>query len=278
MPTDVPKMPSLKFGDKGHDVQVLQALLQSRGFFNGVTQGNFLNKTLCAVQYWQQTHLGPDGKFLTVDGEVGPNTWWSLYNPVGAPQKSHITGEIPNGLSDDRQKFLSTCLAEHAAGVAESPLGSNWGDGVTKYLTGVGPAYWCCFFVSWCYNHTFNAYPLGKRFGGCSDFWNTAKAAGKAFKKDTYAPIPGDIFIMQYKNAAGSYTGLGHTGVVLSVSPNNLEFNTIEGNAADRVKIGTREMSQSTLTGFINLFDSDRNFEHVLLNAAQADSSVSGTR
>ena len=271
-------LPRLKRGDTGQDVLVLQSLLQSRGFFNGATKGNFLNKTEAAVRYWQQTHQGPDGKFLDVDGIVGPSTWWSLYKPVGAPQRSNIKGIIPNGLTDKRVSFLQTCLKEHTDGVAESPLGSNWGDGVTKYLLGIGPAFWCCFYVSWCYKESFGKYPLDKRFGGCLDFWNTAKKAGRAFNKETYNPIPGDIFIMLYRNNSGKLTGQGHTGVVLSVSKDNKSFNTLEGNAGDRVKLGIRSMSQSTLVGFINMFDGDRSFEHNLLTAEQIDSSVASTR
>lgn len=275
---DYKTLPILKYGDKGHDVQVLQSLLQSRGFFNAATQGNFLNKTKAAVVYWQQTHLGPDGKFLDVDGVVGADTWWSLYNPVGAPQKSNIKSIIPNGLSESRVKFLQSCVAEHQAGVAESPLGSNWGDGVTKYLEGIGPAFWCCFFVSWNFKNAFGKYPLDKRFGSCIDFWRTAKKAGRAFDKNTYQPIPGDIFIMLYRNGSGALTGQGHTGVVLAVNNGSTAFNTIEGNAGDRVKVGTRYVSQSTLVGYINMFDGERNFDHFLIEADKVDSSVAGTR
>lgn len=271
-------LPTLKFGDTGSDVKILQSLLQSRGFFNGRIGGNFQTMTDKSVKYWQQTHVGPDKKFLVVDGVVGPNTWYSLYNPDGEAQKNNIKGVIPNGLSEDRQKFLTTCLAEHALGVAESPLGSNYGDGVTKYVEGFGPVYWCCLFISWCFHKTFGKYQLDKRFAGCADFWNTAKKHGRAFNKESHNPIPGDIFIMLFRNSNGRLTGMGHTGVVLSVSKDNNYFNTIEGNASDRVKIGTRSITQSTLVGFINMFDGLRDFEHVLLDAEDADTSVTGTR
>jgi hypothetical protein len=44
----------------------------------------------------------------------------------------------------------SIARAEHQAGVHEDPDGSNWGDGVIKYLEeGGSPAdFWCCFFWS----------------------------------------------------------------------------------------------------------------------------------
>ena len=138
--------PTLKYGDTGDDVKILQTILQSQGFFDGKTGGNFLSKTLRAVKYFQQTHIGRDGKFLDVDGIVGPNTWWALENPSGEGQRNFIDARIPKGLTSIRQDILGTALHEHAIGVREVPDGSNWGDGVTKYLTGIGPAPWCCFY------------------------------------------------------------------------------------------------------------------------------------
>lgn len=270
-------MKTLRYGDTGEDVKVLQSLLQAQGFFNGYVGGNFKTKTRAAVHYFQQTHIGKDGEFLKVDGIVGPNTWWALYNPAGAAQRNNIKGDIISGLSDSREKLLVTAIGEHKKGVAEDPDGANWGDGVTKYLTGIGPAPWCNFYVSWCYHETFGEWPQGKRHGHCMTFWNEAKKLGNAKTKDKYKPVPGDIFIMLYKNSSGRYTGSGHTGIVLSRLGDT--FNTVEGNAGNRVKVGKRYMSQSTLVGFINLFGNDSpNFEQKLFTAESVDSSFSGTR
>lgn len=270
--------PILRHGDRGTNVRILQAMLQSQGFFDGETNGNFLSKTLAAVQYFQQTHLGPDGKFLEVDGIVGPNTWWALENPVGAPQRSFIDPRIPDGISEARQKLLSIALNEHRLGVKESPLGSNWGDGVTKYLEGIGPAPWCCYFYSWVYKQVHNEWPLDARHGHCLTFWKAAKKFDKAHDKDVYVPIPGDAFLMLYRGNKGTLTGSGHIGFVLSVAPDGKAFNTIEGNTGDRVKVGTRFMSQSTLEGFINLHDMNKDFERVLLPAGALNSSLASTR
>jgi hypothetical protein len=80
----------LEFGETGDEVKLLQALLQSQGYFAGAVLGHFQEKTRQAVIYFQQTHLGPDGRELEVDGVVGANTWWALYHPSGAAQKSNI--------------------------------------------------------------------------------------------------------------------------------------------------------------------------------------------
>ena len=270
--------PTLKYGDKGNDVKVLQAILQSQGFFDGEIAGNFLSKTLQSLQYFQQTHQGPDGQFLEVDGVVGPNTWWALENPVGDAQRSFIDPRIPDGICEARQNLLSTALNEHKIGVTELPGGSNWGDGVTKYLEGIGPAPWCCYFYSWVYHQVHAAYPLDARHGHCLTFWKAAKKFEKAHDRKVYVPIPGDAFVMLYRSNKGTLTGSGHIGFVLSVSPDGKAFNTIEGNAGDRVKVGTRYMSQSTLEGFINLHDMNKDFERVLLPAGTLNSSLSSTR
>ena len=270
--------PLLAHGSKGEYVKILQALLQSQGFFDGEIGGNFLSKTLQAVQYFQQTHLGPDGQFLEVDGEVGDDTWWALQNPSGEPQRSGIDPRIPEGISEARVKLLTVALQEHAAGVKEIPDGSNWGGGVTKYLQDIGPAPWCCYFYSWVFQQSEGTYPLGTRHGHCLTFWKAAKLVGKAFDKKSYVPIPGDAFIMLYRSHKGTLTGSGHIGFVLSVSPDGKSFNTIEGNAGNRVKVGTRQVSQSTLEGFINLHDMNKEFTRRLLTASSMDSSLSGTR
>jgi hypothetical protein len=270
--------PTLAYGAEGEHVKVLQSLLRSSGMFDGLIGGNFKTKTKNSVIYFQQTHLGPNGENLEPDGIVGPATWWALDNPTGAPQRSYIDPRIPDGLSDIRVKILEKVLAEHRAGTKEVPDGANWGDGVTKFLVGVGPVYWCCYFYSWGLKEATGEYPLGKRHGHCKTLWEEAKEKGKAFLKNKYTPIPGDAFVLLFKNSSGRYTGAGHIGYVLSVSADGKYFNTVEGNAGNRVKVGTRSISESTLAGFINLHDQDTNFERVLLKGESTSSSTSGTR
>jgi len=270
---------TLKFGSRGDDVKLWQSLLRSQGFYNGRVDGYFGSQTTAGTRYFQMTHLGPDKKSLEVDGVVGPNTWWAGYHPVGEEQRNHIKPKTPKGLSSKRQAILEIAKKEHAAKTREQPDGSNWGDGVTKILKGVGAAPWCCYFVWWCWKEAFGEWLWGKRHGHCATAWRVAKANKKAFPKKKYSPIPGDFFVMLYKNKHGNYTGSGHIGFVLSVSKDGKSFNTIEGNASNRVKVGVRKLSQSSLIGFINPYgddDEDIEFDKVLL--AGADVGRDSTR
>jgi hypothetical protein len=99
----------------------------------GEPAGNYLKLTRNAVTYFQQTHVGPNGAFLDVDGVVGPDTWWALRNPSGAAQKSGLDPDIPRGLTPLRTRLLEIALAEHAKGVKEIPDGAIWSPEIAKY-------------------------------------------------------------------------------------------------------------------------------------------------
>ncbi len=273
----------LRFGDVGDEVKVLQSLLQSQGYFSAALGGHFQEKTRQAVVYFQQTHLGRDGKPLEVDGEVGDDTWWALYHPSGMPQKSNIPAILPARLTPPRAKVLKIAVAEHQAGVHEVPDGSNWGDGVSKYLEeGGSPAdCWCCFFWSWCVHRALGEHPFGKPMGSVLTTWQQAKTKGWAMDKSGYAPVPGDAFVMLYRDDSGKLKGTGHIGFVLRVdnARNATAFNTVEGNCGNRVKVGRRQMDQSTLVGFINQYSREKkpkNWETGLV--AADDVGAEGTR
>lgn len=65
-------MNTLRNGNKGTQVKVLQWLLNENGFDCGKTDGIFGSKTLSAVKAFQKA------KGLSVDGVVGKNTWKSI--------------------------------------------------------------------------------------------------------------------------------------------------------------------------------------------------------
>jgi len=272
-------LPVLKHGSRGDAVKLWQSLLRSQGSYSGRVDGYFGSQTTSGTRYFQMTHIGPDGEPLEVDGIVGKNTWWAGENASGEPQRNHIKPRTPKGLPEGRKKVLEVAKEEHRKGTKEIPDGSNWGDGVTKILKGLHPAPWCCHFVWWVWKEVFGSYLWGKRHGHCMTAWRVAKSKGCAFPKKKYSPIPGDFFLMLYKNKHGNYTGSGHIGFVLSVSPDGNSFNTIEGNSGNRVKVGKRKLSQSTLVGFINPYgdaDQDIKFDKVLLVAD--DTANSSTR
>ena len=271
----MPNQPLLKHGSRDPKgvqgpVCLWQSLMQSQGFYTGRVDGYFGSRITAGTRYFQMTHLDSEGEPLEVDGLVGKETWWAGNNPSGEAQKSHIKPKTPTGINAERRKVLAIAQREHENGTHEIPDGSNWGDGVTKILEGVGPNPWCCFFVWWVWKEATGAYLWGKRHGHVQTAWRVAKANGIAHAADKYTPIPGDFFVMLYKNSHGNYTGSGHIGFVLSVAPDGKSFNTIEGNTSNRVKVGTRQVSQSSLMGFINPYDDeemDNAFEKVLLKA-----------
>ena len=265
----------LKHGSRDPHVKLWQSLLRSQGCYNGRIDGFFGSQTTSGTRYFQMTHLDPDGVFLEVDGLVGPKTWWAGENPSGDAQRSHIQPRIPDGLPAARKKLLIVALQAHADGVCEQPDGSNWGGGVTKILEGEDPAIWDSYFIWWCWKVAFGQVLWGKRQEQCTAAWKVAKAQGMALTKKKYSPIPGDFFVMLYKNQHGNYTGSGHSGIILSVAPDNETFNTIEGNVGNRVKVGIRHLSQPCLVGFINPYGDDTEditYDKVLLTGAATSS------
>lgn len=251
-------MNTLQYGDKGEEVKILQRILKEQGFFKGIIGGNFLKLTQEAVIHFQETHLGPDGEFLVPDGVVGEKTWWALENPVGLEQKSNLPGKIPEGLTPLRIRQLEIALKEHADNVHEIPNGSNWGDGIIKY-GGLEGAPWCCYFWSWSNKQCFGEYSLTAKYGLCKSAWEKAQQLEMARNKGDYIPIPGDAFVMLYKEN-GRFTGRGHVGFVLRVAVSDgkaVAINTVEGNSGNRVKVGKRLLSEESLIGFINNFPAD---------------------
>lgn len=265
-------------------VRYLQTALNSQGYHVTIN-GKYDAATQAAVLDFQGQHIDSKGRPLEVDAWVGVMTWWAIQNPSGTAQRNNIEADTAKGLSPLRRKILATAFKDHAAGTHEIPDGSNYGDGVTRYLVGVGPAFWCCFAVSTWFKDVTGEYPYGKHQGSVKSFWDRAKKDGRQILKGkTNTPVPGDAFVMLYRNSSGSLTGLGHIGLVAAASvADNVAFNTVEGNAGNRVKIGQRSVEQSTLVGYIDLFgdreDVRLKFKRGLLTQAEkTDSSLASTR
>lgn len=269
-------------GASGQEILTAQNALIAHGNHDGLLQptGYFDEDTVVAVVYWQMTHLGPDGKPLDVTGFIDDATMWSFENPSGEPQRSHLAianvKPVALSLPNMRAKVLDIARGEHEAGVCEVPNGSNHGDGVDKYFEGSGlfAVPWCALFVSWVLYQAFQGHPLGARFASCYQMWKAAERLGKTVQ----LPVPGDIFIMLYKNSAGHLNGRGHTGLVAAVEAGAQVFNTLEGNAGNRVKLGER--NAAAVYGFINPYgDKPSGFKTGLVGNAEAvESSEAGTR
>ena len=113
----------LKIGDRGPEVITLQELLSSQGFLIGEVDGLFGLKTEESVISFQSSHLGQEGKYLEVDGEVGPNTWWALENATGDGQRSFLDPIIPKGLTPVRKEVVSIAVDQYRSNVREVPNG-----------------------------------------------------------------------------------------------------------------------------------------------------------
>lgn len=68
--------PIIKVGSSGADVSELQAVLKLLGYYTGLVDGMFTEKTAMAVSLFQQA------AGLDADGIVGADTWNRLFPPV----------------------------------------------------------------------------------------------------------------------------------------------------------------------------------------------------
>jgi peptidoglycan hydrolase-like protein with peptidoglycan-binding domain len=119
--TPVSARPTLRRGDTGSCVRVLQRLLIAKGYSVGSAgaDGSFGGATWLAVRRFQSDHVG-----VTIDGIVGPQTWGTLVN--GGTRYSRTRG--PNRTSrvvlsfDDcppsYSSFQSAVLGAERLGVA----------------------------------------------------------------------------------------------------------------------------------------------------------------
>ncbi len=151
-------------------------------------------------------------------------------------------------------------LAVQQLGQKETPMGSNSGPMVDKYLLSVGlsPGYaWCQAFVYWCYASVAakqNVRCPVIRTAGVKECWNKVAKSQKIMAADARRNpgmiAPGDQFILLFGN------GSGHTGLV-ERTENDVIF-TIEGNSNEdgsregyEVVRHTRKLADKALLGFI---------------------------
>ncbi|MES2774738.1 MAG: CHAP domain-containing protein [Bacteroidota bacterium] len=188
--------------------------------------GDYGGQTVAAVKLFQSRSVDSQGNSLIADGQLGPISWAALFGNEKLPELS-----LPKtvGLTD------VIAIATQEVGTQEEPLNSNRGPRVEEYLasTGLGGGFaWCAAFVYWCFDtaakNAGKKNPLVKT-AGVMRSWNENK--GKKIPaveaKNNPALIkPGHIFVMDYGG------GLGHTGIVVSVSGGFI--NTIEGNTNDQ--------------------------------------------
>ena len=254
--------PLLASGDRGEGTELLQRILEAEGFLDmtgrrgKIPYGIFARRTESALVHFQQTHLDPEtGEPLEVTSVTDNATWRALRAPSGEPQRSHLQTTIPDGLTPHRTAVLDVALRFHGLDVREEPNGSNRGPHIDPLLPGwitkdprrKGPP-WCCFAVWALTYRALGHYPLG-RSRACGSCYRTFKLAEKAGDW-RLEPIPGDWFVMLYRDPTGRLTLRGHTGIVLRVSSTHI--NTLEGNSGNRFKLGRRR--RRTIAGYVNHF------------------------
>ena len=75
---------------------------------------------------------------------------------------------------------------------------------------------------------------------------------------------------MLYKRGT-KFTGQGHTGFVTTWDAKQQLFNSLEGNAGNRVKQGLRSKGEETLIGFINLFGDRPRFKQGIVSGEKLE-------
>ena len=258
MPDPYLAPPPHKNDPKG--VAALKELLWAQGHWKHATSGPWGGALTEAVTYFQQTHIGKDGLPLKTDGEVGDKTWWALRNAEGKKQRNGMKAgaKIPAGIGVVRTSLLKKALSEHAKGVKETPNGSNRGKHVDKYFPkwlikkmgkGKGEA-WCAFFINWLVTEVIGKRPWGGYIGSCYALYKASKKKGLACYTAPARVRPGDVGIMFKTNPDKKRPKGGHIFLVLRVSADGSEVNTVEGNCGNRVKVGWRRTKD--VSRFIN--------------------------
>jgi len=235
-------MDVLKKGSTGEKVEELQKLLNEKGF-QLLVDGIFGNDTYKAIKAFQSQNLDRHGRPLTVDGKVGPLTWWSLNNPK--PIVTHPAIDYSNmpdvslGGSDIGRNALREAINEMKSGAREIG-GNNSGEFVAKYLEPAGlvpPQNWCASFVSWCFLQAVGGNKGDMPFKyspGARNILSQFKRKGWAYNLNDDSekiPEPGDIIAWW----RGTVTGwMGHIGLVHHFAGGFVY--TIEGNRSSKVE------------------------------------------
>lgn len=261
---DFPAVPvfrgqALHRGEFGSDdVKTLQARLNELGFGPLIPDGDFGEGTENAVFHFQARNSTPDGKPLSIDGEVGASTWSALFGP----------GAVFNTADFDRNaptRDLVIDIAASQIGVVEQPRSSNRGPEVDVFIrtTGLNPADgsfpWCVCFLYWVFAQAAKVKgienPLPKTAGVIA-LWNLARGteAQVIHKSEVSAQTvkPGMMFLLDLGG------GKGHAGLVIEVRGDHIitiEGNTNPGGSSDGFGVFRRDarpLTNGVLLGYLD--------------------------
>ena len=120
-------MQQIKSGSRGEAVELVQQMLNEKGYSCGTADGIFGTKTKNAVETYQKA------KGLSVDGIVGNNTYAKLFTDC----------LLKNGSRGELVRELQTRLNEQGynAGTADGIFGSNTETGVKALQSAAGIAF-----------------------------------------------------------------------------------------------------------------------------------------
>jgi LysM repeat protein len=103
--TPVLNRPTLRYGDKGEYVSLLQTQLKQLMFYNGNIDGVFGNELLESVKAFQTNNK------ITADGVVGSDTWSALvflYSPLAACEGNYYIVQSGDSLWSISRKYNTT--------------------------------------------------------------------------------------------------------------------------------------------------------------------------
>lgn len=228
----------LKKGDQGADIKEIQILLMEKGFLTDEEiSGVFDNETHRAVRMFQSQNLDQQGQPLTVDGQVGELSWWSLHHPKPMIQTHSAVDflQMPPesmGGSVRGRAALAAAINEVKAGAGEVG-GNNLGPFVKKYLHGIVPEGnpWCAGFVSFCFSQNPAGIPFPYTVGARNILQHLKKKGWAQSPNSGYSPKPGDVVVWWRESLP---SGKGHVGLVHQLRDGFLY--TIEGNKSPKVQ------------------------------------------
>jgi len=174
------------------------------------------------------------------------------------------------------QRCVDVAMAEFKAGVREVPAGSNSGPRVREYLApcvrgdrnvrlGLTASNWCMAFASWCLyqalRSTDKAPPHGYRAGVVEALADAqdpnARWTGRwkpiiDVRSGVWFPKPGDLAIYDRSQHGRPDTSWWrHVNRVVSFDMPSGDFVTVGGNELQKVHVGTQQLSNVKLLGFV---------------------------
>lgn len=208
-------MPLLKRGSKGPSVVALKKRLRAHGHWKriwGYTQG-FGRITESQVKKFQKA------KGLTVDGQVGPQTWAAL----------NETSINPRGERARCVRWARACV-----GITENPPGSNAGPRISKWqkqagYSGGNPGVpWCACFVGAAWQHASRNRIKASKVGGyCPSIVSQARVGQNGLRLvPLNSALPGDAVTFDF-----GVERYDHIGLFIKDNGNGT-ITTVEGNTA----------------------------------------------